>query len=1609
MKFLTQAAKVRNEQKKDKRRLAVFLCLAVIVALGTAAALKMYGQAMSHKDKRLICQVEAHQHTDQCYDGNKVICGYADYIVHTHNDDCYDGDGNLVCHLQEAPAHVHTDECYTEEKVLVCKEEEQAHQHTESCYTPEKGELQCQLEEHTHGEECYDSKTGELTCQIEEHKHDDNCYVWEEVLTCPYAAESHQHSDECYTKEKGELQCQIEEHTHAAECYNENNELICEKEEHTHNDDCYEWNEVLTCQLEETPAGHTHTDACYETKKVLTCGQLELHTHDESCLDENGALVCGLLELKEHTHQAECFETVELTDEEVAAKLEAEKLEESFHSEDSGDASSKDISDVPRDETGDSVSDDEAGNGISGNDISGNSVSEDSVSSDSVSENDVHVHDESCYDAAGGLMCGYAGEVKKHTHSKECYDKSGKLICGYDIEEEKITKTCEKDNYIVTAAYSEDANIPEEAELIAEQITADSDSEHYEEREKEFQEILEDKNATMGALFKMGFYVDGKEVEPESPVTITVQFLDENGLKKGRPIKVVHFADKGSEVVQGDTTASGNAIFEVSSFSEIAIGNGSGVTEVDEDGTIFISKDFSYENETFNIAFHLEGEAVPYEDLTITEKPGTEGNETEAEGDDESTTTEESNVVDSTETEESTDDNEEPEISGSDEDDAEIESSDSKDEETESEDSTTDEEESEVTEDTPDQEGNDSDKDQPAQIIGDEEPTGDSDKTSSEDGNEKKGLELEVTPLTEGSEEYQAILEYSTGAKKKKKETLIQGVSYSLTYNGVKMDLSHVETKAIITPTEAFKEETNKLFADVLPDSSSEEPTIYATVIEVAEGVVNELGIIPMNESSTEWEAQEHQLNSEEENGIVALSVESDMANPNFTVQYYANLDIISKTEQGALDVINTRKDGTGTGGVLPTNNSGGTAASVKIDLEGTGEMVDAGNGYTKERHKVKSNKTLTEVYAEKTYSYTQSPALTYFNTLVDNDHYKLSAIWVLKDGRNKNSKNTTDWDIYTKVDGKETYKINGKEVKVHFTNRPATANASTADEKFILITDDDKTVIRLVYDTTPESEKNATKFYDYDISDGKIYDGIEASKKILTRDNKYHEKSPAWYMYTDKKGINSDSNYTGTGTKLAFGNDNTRTTLNRETWNNGGVTNYPNKTNSGQGFKGCTFGLADSLKADGTIQYANGIIAPNLFNEKEVPAGKTEYDGSLTFNRNGDTYTMTTAEVAGQAITKLDLFNHPANYGIWTNNFWPMDNIGSAGTDGHDLMFGTSKATANSFTFSDVATDAPVGKIKKEGTPLADDFKIHNSYFGMWYTVDFKLTDEYVGPLEYLFYGDDDMWVFLSKKKSDGTYEVGNRICDIGGVHSSVGAYVDLWDWIKRDKDGSGNYDASKSGEYRLSFFYTERGASGSSCWMQFTLPSVSFAQPKRTTGMLNVEKEIFGGETEDEFNFNIRFTDKDNNWLKDDYVYTKFSKDGTPENRVLVWDDSYFTLKAGERIEINYLPLGTKYRITELGPIDENTKNYYIPSAGGTDVENTKGDDPNAEGKPVASGVITSAGENYRVKYTNTLQFELPETGGSGKIAYIIAGVFCIMAGAVLVYRKKIVAKRA
>ena len=478
--FLSQAAAFLQERKKHRIQTAVFLCLAVTVAFGTVAALKMYGEAMTHKVKVLDCGLEVHEHTEDCYEkdeegnpGEELICGYADYVIHVHNDDCYDTKGGLVCQIPEREPHTHTEECVVKEKVLACGLEEtledaaaqtqnfacglEEHRHMDSCY---QETLTCKEETHTHDENCYsetpvcqesghvhgeDCYTESLTCTETGHSHGDSCYDGEGNLTCELEENAHEHGAECYTKE---LTCGQEEsaHEHGAECYTK--ELTCGQEEtaHAHGEECY--TKETDCGLEEhihtekcaasaeagksgdalgageeaesKKAAHVHTEECYAEVETYQCGELELHTHEDVCyeeedFDEDGNLIegslpdCGLLQLEEHVHAGDCFQTVELTPEEIA-------------------------------------------------------------------ERNLHVeHDESCYDEEGSLVCAYGEQEEpeyycgkeEHEHNEECYDADGNLSC--ELEEHTHDGTClveepvfycgKEEHVHVEACYDEAGNL----------------------------------------------------------------------------------------------------------------------------------------------------------------------------------------------------------------------------------------------------------------------------------------------------------------------------------------------------------------------------------------------------------------------------------------------------------------------------------------------------------------------------------------------------------------------------------------------------------------------------------------------------------------------------------------------------------------------------------------------------------------------------------------------------------------------------------------------------------------------------------------------------------------------------------------------------------------------------------------------------------------------------------------------------------------------------------------------------------------------------------------------------------------------------------------------
>ena len=357
-------------------------------------------------------------------------------------------------------------------------------------------------------------------------------------------------------------------------------------------------------------------------------------------------------------------------------------------------------------------------------------------------------------------------------------------------------------------------------------------------------------------------------------------------------------------------------------------------------------------------------------------------------------------------------------------------------------------------------------------------------------------------------------------------------------------------------------------------------------------------------------------------------------------------------------------------------------------------------------------------------------------------------------------------------------------------------------------------------------------KFYDYDITDGEK----RSNKEVV-------------YVKSSAHGINGAENYAGSGTRFSFGNANTGVTARNNVWTDRyGIKNTPNKANNKDdktnvpgSYNSCTFGIA-SVLTNGKIQYSSGIDVPNLFDDGPAN-GKTAYDHgefTLEFDRYGDTYTLKKVNKGGTAVVNnLDRFRANAigwssKKPIWSNNFWPMDYVPSAGGKNNDPVFGK---TANS-----VKGGTPEEYLKGSGTsfPTSDDGLDHNSYFGMTFAVKFDVPADYIGPLEYYFFGDDDLWVFLD----------GQLVCDIGGCHSSVGEYVDLWDYVERGVESS----------HTLTFFYTERGASGSTCYMRYTLPSVTAATDIGEVSALHfnpkILKTVEGTEDKETFEFSIRNT---------------------------------------------------------------------------------------------------------------------------------------------------------
>lgn len=352
---------------------------------------------------------------------------------------------------------------------------------------------------------------------------------------------------------------------------------------------------------------------------------------------------------------------------------------------------------------------------------------------------------------------------------------------------------------------------------------------------------------------------------------------------------------------------------------------------------------------------------------------------------------------------------------------------------------------------------------------------------------------------------------------------------------------------------------------------------------------------------------------------------------------------------------------------------------------------------------------------------------------------------------------------------------------------------------------------------------------------------------------------------------INSDWHYKGKDTNnrmtMGISKADNRYNQNGLDYNAYGTNNWnANRCNFGNetGKKG-TLGLVEGLSKDyQTVLWK--VDQPGFFTDDYEGEGKTIYtDYKLNFNRSGNHYTLASVQ-------------KPNNETIHAGaDFWPL---------GYKQF-----------------------------------------YFGMRYDVEFEIGD-YVGPMDYKFTGDDDLWVLLD----------GKVVIDVGGIHDALEGSTDLWEELGYHDGARPGPDetAAKTKKHRITVLYMERGAGESNCQMEFTLPNSRILDvtdvPKATLSLkkVNSKDEAISGakfklvskaddndsvEVKSDENGFVTFND-----LKEGVEYT-LTEESVPGNYIA--ETTIWTVKL-ERDSSNTLKAVLYNNDTKLGTDADGT--YHI-----------------------------------------------------------------------------------
>lgn len=1569
--------------------------------------------------------LEGHIHGSDCYTvKTEQICGKEEFLLHTHCDACFGRDGNLICGKLQVLSHEHSDACVTrpeggseEVRTLICGLEE--HTHTDQCYVKnEEKAYTCGLAEHTHGPDCYD-ETGNLTCTLLEHVHNETCLTPAEPEKPDYVCgkEAHTHGEGCYDG-NGNLICTLPEHTHNEACLTptepEMPDYVCGRTEHTHGADCYDENGNLTCTLRE----HVHSEQCLApaegVQQELTYEgadyTVSVSFGKEAALPEGVTLsvreiLQGTEEYESYSRQTQAALAAKQTEgaERVlfARFFDVQLLLNGQEVEPSAPVTVTVTYDKKVEVTGNDVSCQTVHFAEDGPEILKTEAADDP---DSGATSFTHTQD-----SFSVMVCLVTQTMANKTDIGPdnlpvdyyvCIDgewtRVGATRTGwYGTKTGNEGWTDENRDYITVAQaksilseYKFPVNVDPARKIAYQQKTGNqslySDTKSVKQNEIDVIPLAINKNgynlyylpANTGEF--QGKSLDELDKAANSFYTVTVVDGEGKTLKSELVLSggeftytvpedstveswLVAYADGNHNVVpaEGGTITLENitSAVQISPAQDIeddVVGHsvtfkvlidgawqevGSLPYYYSDNGRAYITSDmaaqvlgdFGYDAATTNpyqIGYSYNDIYTIYysnTDYCMDVQGGNiqsgqpiqlyESNKSDAQIFRIWQVNEESDYCFITPIANSglhvnvlgggTENEKKLALHGA------------------------------------------ADEASRWKVVHNGNGTvcfynANAPASAAIDlpgGNIHNSNQLQI--YKNGTYRYWTLEQQYRISNDTQITDLADGtykISLTAESNGdiVCYYMPGVKDEITVKAEKDLPTNGNQFWSVKVVDESQgvytvaqqERMTQYvkdggsATVkVENAEGVLwacrgmNNLDVNVTADRNTPGQTTFHIEGINQ-----PIEVTATRANPNFTVQYYAEIPRFATAGDKTLKVIDT------SGKNLPKN--GGTIKTKSLYLESADGYTGQNNGDATPLYRVATTIELTEMYSQQSFQYAAAPDLNYFNKLKENSNYELNEIWVLKAGKGAESLEREDWDIYPYQDGKTT-----------FTNLASQVNDNT-----ILI--NDGAVLRLVSGCSTSEYHNGTTFYDYNISSGK--------------------SGSTWQTY--RTGINGRLNYgvSNKGQKwdsandvFAFGNANCGTGMELKGFD-GGTLNKFNEKNRQNGANGATFGLVQGLNGDGTIKYNDWLVVPKLFNEGSANGKQTYAGSSLMFERQGDTYTLSSATLkksqgGSSTITELQYFFNPSPTNgttwdtIFTNNFWPMDKADQARTDG---LWGAYGKTGNF----------------EGGTfPAGDDGNAHNWFFGMNFALSFSLTEDYVGPLEYYFFGDDDLWVFLD----------GKLVCDIGGVHSSIGEYVNLRDYLP---EGS-------TGRHTLSFFYTERGASGSTCYMSFTLPSVSSATTGRDMGQLKIGKTLSTSQealSDVEYEFKVTLTASENGpELDGRYSYTRMDSSDKSTYGTVASGET-IKLRHGETALIDGLPAGTYYKVEEL-----TTGGYEIFA--------------NKEKGTIAKGKITD-GTATPADFVNTpLAYELPVTGNTGPLKYTLEGLFLTAGALFLLYKIK------